>query len=282
MPTQPIAFLGPEGTFSHLVALRRFGTGREMLPCPDLSGAFDVLRQDRRALAVVPIENSSGGTIYDTVDLLISEAGSLHVREDLTLDVRLALLGHEGCRVREVFSHFAPLQHHRGWLHENYPGAKIRPVASTSLAAALAAKSRSAAALCAPGAAAMHGLDVLVFPVQPEAINVTRFYVVGQVPAKLPAPLPANKLFKTTLVFRLKNRCGSLHSFLGPFSRAGVNLRMIVSRPLPGHPETYVFFCEVEGVGSAAPLQGALEKAAKFCDSLQTLGSFPSGKKFAS
>jgi chorismate mutase / prephenate dehydratase len=282
MARQPIAFLGPEGTFSHLVALSRFGAGREMVPCPDLAGVFDVLRQERRALAVVPIENSSGGTIYDTVDLLIAESGGISVREDLTLDVRLALLGHRGGKVREVFSHFAPLQHHRAWLQEYYPGARIRPVASTAVAAALAAKSRSAAALCAPGAAAMHSLDVLVFPVQPEAINVTRFYVVGRTPARLPDPLPANKLYKTTLVFRLKNRCGSLHSFLGPFSRAGVNLRMIVSRPLPGHPETYVFFCEVEGVESVEPLRGAMRKAEKFCESLQSLGSFAAGKKFAS
>jgi chorismate mutase/prephenate dehydratase len=282
MARQAIAFLGPEGTFSHLVALRRFGARREMLPCPDLAGAFDVLRQDRRAVAVVPIENSSGGTIYDTVDLLIAEAGRVFVREDVTLDVRLALLGHKGARVREIYSHFAPLQHHREWLRENYPGAKIRPVASTSLAAALAAKSRSAAALCAPGAAAMHGLDVLIFPVQPGAVNVTRFYVVGQIPAKLPATSPAERPGKTTLVFRLKNRCGSLHSFLGPFSRAGVNLRMIVSRPVPGHPETYVFFCEVEGLENSEPLRGVLQKAARFCESLQTLGSFPSGKKLSS
>lgn len=282
MAKQSIAFLGPEGTFSHLVALRRFGAGREMLPCADLPGAFEVLRGDERAAAVVPIENSSGGTIYDTVDLLIAEAGRVHVREDVTLDVRLALLGHKGARVREVFSHFAPLQHHRGWLLENFPGVKIRPVASTALAASLAARSKTAAALCAPGAAVMHGLDVLVFPVQPGAINVTRFYVVGRQPVKIPTSLPQDKLYKTTLVFRLKNRCGSLHSFLGPFSRAGVNLRMIVSRPVPGHPETYVFFCEVEGVAQAEPLRSALARAGKFCESLQVLGSFPSGRKFAS
>jgi prephenate dehydratase len=244
----------------------------------DLSAAFDVLRQNRAAQAVVPIENSSGGTIYDTVDLLIRHAGQVQVQEDLVLDVRLALLGHRGERVREIFSHFAPLHHHREWLQEQFPGVKIRPVASTAVAAALAAKSRRAAALSAPGAAALYGLDVLVFPISTGTVNVTRFYVVGQMPAKLAVGAPA----KTTLVFRLKNECGSLHSFLGPLSRAGVNLRMIVSRPVPGHPETYVFFVEVEGRADAAPLQEALGKARRHCESLALLGSFPGGKRFAS
>lgn len=278
MADRPVAYLGPEGTFSHLLARKRFGGKRELVPCVDLSAAFDVLRQNRAAQAVVPIENSSGGTIYDTVDLLIRHAGQVQVQEDLVLDVRLALLGHRGERVREIFSHFAPLHHHREWLQEQFPGVKIRPVASTAVAAALAAKSRRAAALSAPGAAALYGLDVLVFPISTGTVNVTRFYVVGQMPAKLAVGAPA----KTTLVFRLKNECGSLHSFLGPLSRAGVNLRMIVSRPVPGHPETYVFFVEVEGRADAAPLQEALGKARRHCESLALLGSFPGGKRFSS
>ena len=287
---RPVAFLGPEGTFSHLLARKRFGGTRDLLPCDDLAGAFAVIKQHREAVAVVPIENSSGGTIYDTVDLLVREAGNIHVREDLSLDVRLALLGRQEHPVREIFSHFAPLQHHRDWLAERFPKAKICPVASTAVAAAMAAKSRQGAALAAPGAAELYGLDVLQFPIRPELVNVTRFYVVGQRPLPMPAA-PPKKLHKTALVFRLKNACGSLHAFLGPFRQAKVNLRMIVSRPIPGQPETYVFFAEIEGAvlnagnennSPSCAVSQALSKAARHAETLQNLGSFPAGRRYAS
>jgi chorismate mutase/prephenate dehydratase len=284
---RPVAYLGPEGTFSHLLARKRFGLKRELQPCADLSAAFDIIKQHPEALAVVPIENSSGGTIYDTVDLLVREAGRIFVREDLSLDVRLALLGRTGKPVKEIFSHFAPLHHHRDWLAERFPGARICPVASTAVAAALAAKSRAGAALAAPGAAELYELDVLQFPIRPESVNVTRFYIVGQKPTPL-ASAPNRKPHKTALVFRLKNACGSLHAFLGPFRKMGVNLRMIVSRPIPGQPETYVFFAEVEGAlgrGSAhpvGPVAEALAKAGRHAETLQTLGSFPMGRRYGS
>lgn len=289
-----MAYLGPEGTFSHLLARKRFGTKRELLPCADLSAAFDLIKQQRESVAVVPIENSSGGTIYDTVDLLVREAGRIFVREDLSLDVRLALLGRKGKPVREIFSHFAPLHHHRDWLAERFPGARICPVASTAVAAALAAKSRAGAALAAPGAASLYHLDVLQFPIRPESVNVTRFYIVGQKPSapvinrRAGKPLHIHKPHKTALVFRLKNACGSLHSFLGPFRKMGVNLRMIVSRPIPGQPETYVFFAEVEGAldmtsdHPVGPVAEALAKARRHAETLQTLGSFPIGRRYAS
>ncbi len=280
----PIAYLGPEGTFSHLLARKRFGENASLLPCPDLSGVFRVLQENENAQAVVPIENSSGGTIYDTMDLLIRNAGKIHVREDLVLDVRLALLGRQGGEVREIYSHFAPLQHHREWLETQYPGAEFHPVASTAVAASLAARSQVAVALASPGAASIYGLDVLRFPIRPEVLNVTRFYVIGH----SLAPARENAPHKTALVFRLKNRCGSLHSFLGHFSRAGVNLRMIVSRPVPGHPETYVFFVEVDGAATAqnaapsSPVDTALAGATTECETLASLGSFPVGDRFDS
>ena len=279
----PIAYLGPEGTFSHLLARKRFGSRHELIPCADFSMAFEILQKNPRARAVVPIENSSGGTIYDSMDLLIRNAGKIYVQEDLVLDVRLALLGHRGEELRDVYSHFAPLHHHREWLLEQYPGIAIHSVASTAMAAELAAKSKNAAALSAPGAAAIYDLDVLKFPIRPEAINVTRFYVVGQSAPKQKAGKP----HKTALVFRLKNHCGSLHAFLGHFSKEGVNLRMIVSRPVPGHPETYLFFVEVDGatapdVTVPTPVSLALEKAAQECEKLDILGSFPVGRRFAS
>lgn len=277
MPAQPVSFLGPEGTFSHLVAKKRFPRSKHFVPCADLAEVFQELAAHPGARAVVPIENSSGGTITETIDLLIHNQKDLFVLEDIVLDVRLALAGRTLDSIARIYSHFAPLQHHRAWLRQQFPGAKIEPVASTALAAELAAKDKFSAALCAKSAAAAHDLKILVFPILPAQINVTRFYVLGHAPVREPTA-PS----KTALLVRLKNQCGSLHSFLGPFSRSGVNLRMIVSRPIPGHPETYQFYLELEGTRGTPALDSALQKANKFCENMRDLGSFPSGRKFSS
>lgn len=261
--------------------MRRFGKSAKIATLPDLGAVFDYLGENPGALAVVPVENSSGGTIYDTVDLLIKHSARLHVLEDLALDVRAGLLGKKGAEVCTVFSHFAPLHHHREWLRQNYPGVKLEAVSSTAAAAALAARTPNSAALASPGTAELYGLDVLRFPVLAGAVNITRFYTISLsqpgLPAKLVRKRSANSVQKTALVVRLKNSCGSLFHFLGPFARALVNLRMIVSRPVAGHPETYVFFVEVEGDPCSAALSKALKQALKSCVSLEVHGPFPGG-----
>jgi prephenate dehydratase len=90
-----VAYLGPEGTFSHLVAVRRFPK-RAGLPVATITEVFHAVRSGQAQLGIVPIENSSGGTITETVDLLIEQAGKIFITEELALDVRLALLGRAG------------------------------------------------------------------------------------------------------------------------------------------------------------------------------------------
>ena len=267
----PVAYLGPEGTFSHLIARRHFPKNHPLVACADIAAVFEFVRQNPEARAVVPIENSSGGTIYDTIDLLIQHAGQIQAQEELTLDVSLALLGHRKEGIKTIYSHFVPLMHHKEWLAKHFPQARTLSVASTAQAATKVAKSPHSAALASPGAAALYGLKILQFPIQPGAVNLTRFYVIGFGEAPQVPRLPQ----KTTLVFSLHNLCGSLHSFLGPLSRNAVNLRMIVSRPVPGKPQTYVFFVEVDGSTDDPKVASALERAGKFCERLDILGSFP-------
>lgn len=274
-----LAYLGPEGTFSHLLALKRFGGRMVLHPCQDLALIFEKVISGETRRGLVPIENSSGGTIHDSIDLLIKHSTEVRVTEDLSLDVRLALLGRKGGSVRNIFSHFAPLHHHRDWLAAELPKAKIHTVSSTAEAARRAAAKPGAAALAAPGAARLYGLDVLRFPIRPEAVNVTRFYVLERAGSE---PRSASQARKTAMIFRLKNRCGSLHAFLGPYARSGVNLRMIVSRPVPGHPEQYVFFVEIDGADTDPLAAETLRKSRRHCDELTVLGSFPSSRKFAS
>ena len=143
-----IAYLGPEGTFSAILARQRFGEGPEYLACGTTEGIFDRVVSGEASLGLIPVENSSGGTVYDAVDLLLRHAGKITIREELSLDIRIALLGRVGKSVKTVYSHFIQIKHHGEWLKQNLPAARLVPVASTAVAAKRAAESPGAA----PGA----------------------------------------------------------------------------------------------------------------------------------
>lgn len=271
MKRSPIIYLGPEGTFSHLVAERRFGARRPLEPCTSFGAIFDALLEQPGAQAVVPVENSLGGTIYDAVDLLIAQAGRVFVSEEIALYVRIGLLGRRGKTIRRVYSHFVQLHTHREWLSANLPDAEIIPVASTALAADSAADDPEAAALAAPGAAASRGLDILRCPVISGLSNITHFFVLGHIEKVPRVPETA----RSAVAVSFGNECGSLHRFLGPFARNRVNINRIISRPLPGHTDRAVFFMEIDGAPGVASYDAAIRRARATCDTFFSFGSYP-------
>ncbi len=273
-----ICYLGPEGTFSHILARQHFGAKSTLVASPTIEGVFDHVREAEENLGLVPIENSSGGTVYDTADSLIRTAGEVYIREELALDIRIALLGHPGHAPTTVYSHFTQIKHHTPWLKERYPRAKMKAVTSTALAALKAAASRNAAALASPGVAEIYPLKVLEMPELGGGANQTHFYVIGRRPL---AKAPSTKV-KTALIAALPNVCGSLHTFLGPFARQKVSLSRIVSRPVPGKPRTYVFLIEIDGGPADAAVARALDRAAAAAESMTILGTYPARRRYKS
>ncbi len=177
-----IYYLGPEGTFSHILARKRFGRRANLVACPAIEAIFDRVRENPTGLGLVPVENSSGGTVYDSVDAMIRNAGTIFLREELSLDVRIALLGHAGQEVTTIYSHFIQLKHHADWLKQRFPKARQRAVASTAIAAQKAKSSPHAAALASPGAADVYDLDVIEKS-HAGSVNVTHFAIIGASPA---------------------------------------------------------------------------------------------------
>lgn len=271
-----VAYLGPEGTFSGILARRRFGAKADLVPCPTIDAVFESVVSGMEPLGLVPVENSSGGTVHDTIDLLIRHAESIFITQELALDIRIGLLGHKGTAPKTVYSHFTQIKHHSEWLKKNHPGARLVPVASTTAAAEKASASRTAAALASPGAAEIYGLDVLETPGRGSEVNVTNFFTI----ARRPASSAGGE--RTAFVAALKNTCGSLHAFLGPFARQKVSLTRIVSRPVPGQPQTYVFYIEIEGSPAIPRVRRAMDLARRQARSLKELGSFPLGRRFRS
>jgi prephenate dehydratase len=268
-PITQVAYLGPSGTFSELMARKRFRNTLDRVPIPGIYEVFEYVRAHRHAVGIVPIENSSGGTIYETIDCLVEPGKPLAIHEELSLQVRLALLGHRGEKIHTLYSHFAPMQHCDPWIRTHLPRVDRKETASTALAAETAATNRHAAALGMREAAKRYGLDILEFPVQPEVPNVTQFILIGH-----PQP-PPPRAAKTSLIVTLHNRPGSLCSFLEILRDEQVNMTRLLSRPMIGHPRSYVFFIDIEGGPDNPRVARALKKARTNAESLRLAGSYP-------
>ena len=271
----PVAYLGPEGSFAHLVAKHRYAD-RPLRPFRSIPDVFDFLNEAPESVGIVPIENSTGGTIMPTVDGLIENACRLYVEEELSIDVKLALMGRKDQSIEVVYSHFAPLQHCEKWLKKTYPAARQVAVPSTSGAVLFAAQEPNAAAIGPIENAEMYGLDVLHYPIEKGVPNVTQFFVIGHTRSS------TEDCQKTSLVVALPDVAGSLCAFLEPFKNAAVNLKRIQSRPIIGHPNTYMFFVEIEGRETDSSVQSALENARTVAQRIDSLGSYPVKPRYQS
>lgn len=275
-PSSPIACLGPEGSFSHLITARRF-PAHELRMIASVSEVFDFLAATPDAHGVVPIENSSGGFIIDTVDRLVDERCELHILEELTLDVKLALLGHAGQPVEVIYSHPMPFFHCDEWLKVHHPDVKRVTMASTAASARRAVEELNAATIGPRQNADKHGLDVLEYPIAGEVPNITQFFLLGR-----SANTPHVDHNRSALVVELPDKPGSLCRFLQPFSDAGVSLKRIESRPLRGQPNKYRFYVELEGSSAQAATGAALDQVRADGASVRIVGSYCTGRRFES
>jgi chorismate mutase / prephenate dehydratase len=274
--TPYVAYLGPRGTFAELMARKRFGKSVEHIPLPGIYEVFEFVRSRKNGVGIVPIENSSGGTIYETIDCIVEPRKPLVILEELSLQVRLALLGHKGEKITSLYSHFAPMQHCDPWIRKHLPRVERKETASTALAAETVATIRHAAALGMKQAAKRYGLDILEFPVQPEVPNLTQFVCIGH-----QQDAPPN-VDKTSLIVTLHNRPGSLCEFLEIFREHNVNMTRLLSRPIIGQPKSYVFFIDIEGSPATDPVNHALRRARHIAESLRVAGAYPVRKPYLS
>jgi len=277
MPKLAVAFLGPIGTYSHLVAEKRFGRNAQMFPLETISDVFAYVARHRGSCGIVPVENSSGGVITETIDILMSAPKRLQVQEELSLNVKLALLGHRTRTIERIYSHFAPIEHCNGWLKTRLPKAERIVVTSTAAAAQQAVNDPGGAALASRRLAQMTGLSVLHYPIEEDVPNLTVFLVIGNKAPKRPL-----RAAKTSLSVRLPNVPGSLCSFLEAFRIADVNLNRIVSRPIRGSPRQYAFLVDIEGDCRTPHIAATLVVARQTCVELNVVGCYHSRKPYTS
>ena len=265
-----VAFLGPQGTFSHQAALRHFGHLSVLVPCGTIRDVFSAVARGEASVGIVPIENTTEGIVTQTYDCLASSELTLCGEVQVRISHQLLSRSGERERVRRVASHPQPLAQCRRWLDAEMPDAARVEVASTAVAARLAAEDDSVAAIASAIAGEEYGLRSVAASIEDRCDNTTRFLVIGR-----DAPSPGGNDL-TSAVFTLRrDESGALWRLLEPFARCRVNLTSIQIRPIEGKPWEYHFFLDVEGHPGEPRVREALDAAAAIAISARVLGSFP-------
>ncbi len=267
--TLDIAYLGPPGTFTHMAAQSAFGLSPRYVEATTIRAVFDAVERGHAAYGVVPIENSSEGSVSATLDELARR--SLMIRGELSMDVDQCLVGRLGdlTHIERVYSHPQALAQCRAWLAENLPRAQLVVAPSTSAAAREAAEDDRAAAVASRLAAELAGLDVLVDGIQDRSQNVTRFVVLAESDA------PASGHDKTSILFSVHHQQGALRRVLSRLEDAGINLTHIESRPATEQLWEYVFFTDFEGHRTDDNVARALQSLDELAGMVRVLGSYP-------
>lgn len=270
-----VAYQGVEGAFSHLAAQRRYG-GRDggalLAGFETFRGAADAVRAGRADLALLPIENTTAGSINETYDLLAD--GTLHITGEVVSAIEhclLALPGTTLAELRVVASHPQALAQCAGFFHAN-PHLVARPEVDTAGAArhVREAGDRTVAAIASAAAAPTYGLEILARGIQTAAGNATRFVEIGLAPIAVPEGATA----KTSLVIALADRPGALGAILVELAARGLSLTKLESRPIPEAPFTYRFYMDVLGHAQSEPFVAALAKIRPLTTALAVLGTY--------
>lgn len=269
--TVTVAYLGPAGTFSHLAARTLFGYAPAYLEEATIEGVFDAVVRGRATYGVVPLENSSEGSVVSAIDALLNNG--CVIRREVVLPVAHCLMSRVSglSGIERVYSHPQALAQCRGWLARSLSDAQLVHTTSTAAAVQQARHDPAGAAIGSSLASELYGLPIVADGIQDHAHNQTRFVMIGSEPAR-----PTGN-DKTTLAFSISDdrRRGSLRRTLACLDANGVNMTRIESRPSRVEPWRYVFVIDVEGHAEDAELARAIEALRRRCEWVRVLGSYP-------
>ncbi len=265
-----IAYMGPQGTFSHEAANLKFGRLAALESVASIGDVFAAVERGTASLGIVPVENTTEGVVTQALDAFVDSDVLICGEVLLRISNHLASRSGQIEDIRQVASNAQPLAQCRRWLDRNLPGLERLETVSTTAAAQLAAKDGSIAAICSQGAVEGNGLRTIEASIEDRRDNTTRFLVIGK---QTPEPT-GNDLTSAVFTIR-KDESGGLHRLLQPFADEGINLTSIQLRPIRGKPWEYLFFLDLEGHRQEPRVERALSFVANIAHSHRVLGSFP-------
>jgi len=266
-----IAYMGPQASFSHLAALKKFGSQVGYVACDNIADVFLEVERDDADYGVVPIENSIEGAVSHTLDMFVDS--DLKICAQMILEISHNLLAN--CpkeKIRQVYSNPQVFGQCRLWLQENLSNADMIEVSSTTRAAQIARKEKYSACIASILAASVYKLKVIARDIEDSPHNITRFLVIGK------SGVPQTGCDKTSVMFSIKDKVGALHDMLLPFKKYGINLTKIESRPSKKKAWDYYFFMDLEGHQDNPKVKKGLLELENKCKFLKVLGSYPLGE----
>ena len=258
-----IAYLGPEGSFTHQAAEGRFGAMSSYISVSSIKGVFREVNTKKVKFGVIPIENSSNGIVTDTITCL-SEY-NLKIIAEVVLDIHhtLATTCDKIQDIKRIYSKDIAFDQCRKFLtNMGLDEIEHIPVESTTKAAKLAAREPGAAAICAHVGAKIHNLPILFENIEDKDNNKTRFFIISD----FENAQSGND--KTSILVKLPDRQGVLVEFLTDFNNAGINLTKIKSHIVEGNS---IFFIDFDGHKDDENVKNILQK---YINSVKVLGSY--------
>ena len=249
-----VGFLGPEGTFSQQALHKHFGHSARSLPLASIEEVFQEIESGNADFGVVPIENSTEGSVNHTLDRFL--VSPLQICGEVELRIHQNLMGNLGSLrdVKRVCSHPQSLAQCRQWLKEHLPEVELIAESSNAEAARRARDEKGTAAIAGETAAEVYDLSILSADIEDRPDNTTRFLVIGR------RTFGPSGNDRTTLLLSTGHTeaPGALHRLLEPLAKNRVSLTRIESRPSQRRKWDYVFFIDLEGHASDAPVARAL------------------------
>ncbi len=267
--TQKVAYLGPEGTFTHAATLKHFGHSVKPQPIAAINEVFREVESGSCEYGVVPVENSTEGMVNHTLDSFLQS--QLGICGEVELRIHQNLLSRETdfSKITRVYSHPQSLAQCREWLDANLPHAERITTSSNAEAARRAAQEDGCAAIAGETAAELYGIEIRQRNIEDNPDNTTRFLIIGN------QQVGPSGNDKTSLLVSTRNRPGALHDLLSSLADNGVSLTRIESRPSQCVNWEYVFFLDLEGHAEDENIVNALAQLENSADMVRVLGSYP-------
>ncbi len=263
-----VAYLGPEATFTHQAAIRKFGASLHYAAQKTVADVFNEVAKGRADYGVVPVENSTEGVVTHTLDMFVES--DLKIVAQIVLPIQQCLLGNlKRAEIRKLYTHPQSLAQCRGWVQKHLPDVEIVETSSNARSAEFAAREKGAAAIAGVIAAERYQLRILERDIQDNSINATRFLVLGRQCA------PPTGHDRTSLMFSIQHQVGALHAALAPVRRNKLNMTKIESRPSKRKAWEYFFFIDVDGHAQDGPVSRAIRQLQTRCGYIKVLGSYP-------
>lgn len=264
-----IGYLGPEGTHTQQAVYKHFGHSIHAMPLGSIEEVFQEVEAGNADFGVVPVENSTQGTIQSTLDMFLTSKA--RICGEVELRIHQHLLSRSGRieDIERVYAHPQSFAQCKAWLRQYLPKAEKIAVGSNAEGCKRARSADDAAAIAGASAGPVYGLQRVAGPIEDRPDNTTRFLVLGR------ELFPPSGNDRTSLLVFINDQPGALHHVLEPFARHGLSMNRIESRP--GHTGLwqYAFFIDVSGHSEEAAMREALKDLDAYATQVKVLGSYP-------